>query len=300
MKKHGKILLIIIPAALVIAGMILFYLKEEDQNLKNPVSTSNESLVIAAEVNENLVYPALEKAKNKNLKKIIGIKGGIAPHHDLAAQMIADFFSQIAENENPETIIVLGPNHSNQGPPALSSTAQWQTCFGQIKSNEKIIQNLKNQGFLTFDHSLFEKEHSIKVLTPFIKHYFPKAEIVPIIFTTEFYKYDLLARELSDYLKNENAILIGSIDFSHYLPKELADEKDKKTLRAIENRDYEFLADFNSDYFDSPASLIVLLKTMDMIRAENMSVLHHLNSEHILKEKLNETTGYYTVLFHSE
>jgi hypothetical protein len=31
-----------------------------------------------------------------------------------------------------------------------------------------------------------------------------------------------------------------------------------------------------------------------------MSVLHHLNSEHILKEKLNETTGYYTVLFHSE
>jgi len=300
MKKNGKILIIIMPAMLVIAGVILFYLREDDQNFKKKVLTGNESLIIEVEANENLIYQALEKAANKKFEKIKNIKGGIAPHHDLAGEMIADFFKQIAGNQNPETIIILGPNHSNQGPAALSSTAQWQTCFGQINSNEKIIQNLKNQGFLTFDHSLFEKEHSIKTLAPFIKHYFPKAEIVPIIFTTEFYKYDLLAGELSDYLKNENAILIGSIDFSHYLPKELADKKDKKTLRAIESRDYEFLADFNSDYLDSPASLIVLLKAMDKIRAENMSVLHHLNSEHILKEKLNETTGYYTVLFHLE
>jgi len=294
--KLKKLIIFIIPVALVASGMVLFLSMRQNEKPEVNENIVQNAINISVEVGDELLYKGLENVNKKQFQDFENIKGGIVPHHDLASEMIADFFNGI-KSQDIETIIILGPNHSNIGQPAISEKAVWHTLFGTVEQDNQIVNELKQKGLVSFDENNFTKEHSIKVLTPFIKYYLPEAKIVPIIFTTEFNDYDLLAQSLEKYLQYENTILISSIDFSHYLPKQEADKNDLETIEAIEKRDYQFLSKFNSDYLDSPTSIIVLLKAMDLINAENIDIIDHSNSASILGQNLNETTSYYTILF---
>jgi len=302
--KKLKSIFIIIPVVLVIAGMILFFLFNKNKSETLPmdfqgIQNQKEDVIeIPVEINEFLFYESLTKAKKIKYETVNQIKGGIAPHHDVASDLIADFFHQLSLNSNPKTFIILGPNHENIGlASAISEKAKWQTLFGIVEQDNIILQDLKDAGYITFDQENFIKEHSIKVLTPFIKYYFPDAKIVPIIFTTEFNQYDLLANKLKKYIVEDKAVIISSIDFSHYLTTDEAETKDQITLEAINNRDYEFLSKFDSDYLDSPACLIILLKTMDLSKTGNIQILQHSNSGKIIGQDLQSSTSYFTMFF---
>ena len=106
-----------------------------------------------------------------------------------------------------------------------------------------------------------------------------------------------LAEELALYIDGKSAVIISSIDFSHYLASDIAEEKDEITLDLIKNRNYQEIAGLNSDYLDSPASLIVFLRTMELLEADNMEIIEHSNSAKIIGKDLQNSTSYYTMLF---
>jgi len=296
-------LLIIIPAVLIIAGVVLFIGNLGDSKVTNEsieaLDLYSESInKIVVNYNEQFLYTSIEKVKKNEIKKFDNIKVGIVPHHDLASEMLADFFYQLSENKKVDTLIVIGPNHSDIGlSPAISSKVVWNTDFGEIQQNNTVLDQLIKDGFILYDFENFEKEHSIKTLAPFIKYYFPDTKIVPILLNT---KHDQamsaqLSQELAKYLEDENTVLISTIDFSHYLPTEKSNSNDLITLEAIENRDYNFLSAFNNDYFDSPAAMLVTLQTADLLDSGNVQVIRHANSADFLGRDIKESTGYYTI-----
>lgn len=228
------------------------------------------------------------------------ILGGIVPHHLLAGRLIADFFHELAQDP-PETVIVLGPNHDLTGVRKIhTSSTAWASPFGTLDAALHLTDMLVTEAGAAQNDELFENEHSVSSLIPYIKYYLPDAQIVPVLlhgsYTTEESKKlgSILARMITD---DPGTIVIASTDFSHYLDVARADEMDAVTLEAILSWDLEALSRMGSDNLDSVPSIITLLTAMDAVRARDIDVTAHSNSSRITGSGYDYTTSYFTMFF---
>lgn len=227
------------------------------------------------------------------------IIGGIVPHHLLAGRMISDFFKTLAKAQ-PEIIVVIAPNHKRIGSRKVHTGGwTWETPFGALYSHTDTVKALINDMDVATDFKLFEEEHSISGLIPYIKHYMPEARIVPVLLHGNYGLEN--SRKLGAYIqqavKDKNSVIIASVDFSHYLTVDEADQRDEQTLEAIRSRDFEKISRMTNDHLDSPPSVIALLSAMDNAGADKMEVLAHNNSARIAKADGNYTTSYFTLIF---
>jgi len=106
-----------------------------------------------------------------------------------------------------------------------------------------------------------------------------------------------LSAALAKYARKKGTVIIASVDFSHYLPENIAAEKDKESFEAIKNFDYEKIHRFGNDNLDSPLSIIVLLHVLKRVNASELKLIKNLNSEQIFKSGSRETTSYFTIYF---
>lgn len=232
---------------------------------------------------------------NNSKEKIVA--GGIIPHHLLADFAIEQFFAW-EKTFSPETVVIIGPNHFEKGEMVLSTKVMWPTEKGIVEPETEIIKKLSENGLAILNEKILLEEHSINTIMPFIKTYFPKARVVPIIFRKNvgLTTLQILTDEL---LKNihKKTIFIASVDFSHYLNSEESDKKDAESLSAMKNFDYSKLMSFESDHLDSPAAVVALLLLMQKNGYKDFEVLFHSNSGEILKNSSSPVTSYFTILF---
>ena len=225
------------------------------------------------------------------------VRGGIVPHHLLAGDLIAQFFSLLKE-QKPEIIIIVGPNHNNAGAKIISGLYDWETSEGLVKTERSIVKRLQQAGLAVLADEVLSQEHSIGTIVPFIKYYLPGSKIVPIILhhDVSFKEIDFFIQELAPFLK-ENAVILGSVDFSHYLTRREAEAKDTVTLKAMRDFNYTALFRMGNDHLDSPASLAMVFRAMEMMGKKEFRVLAHTNSGVILQNYFIETTSYFTLTF---
>lgn len=227
------------------------------------------------------------------------IVGGIVPHHLLPSFIIADFFSRITI-QKPSTIIVIGPNHYEAGEhQVLSSDFDWQTPFGVVSPHYGIIEELKERKLLDIDNKVATNEHSVAGMMPYIKYYLPDAIVVPLMIkrSLSMEEINTLATELSKY-SEKGAVVVASVDFSHYLNANEAEQKDSVTLQAMRDFDYRRLLTLSNDYLDSPPSIAVLLSTMQKRGISTSELAHHTNSGILQHDPFQETTSYISLVFH--
>ena len=246
--------------------------------------------------NERDFFESLLKTGSEQVN--VQVRGGVIPHHLVAGYMIADFF-RILSSQEVERVIVIGPNHYLKGSRVASSRYNWQTPFGMLKADTVLVDELAGSGIAGVDEGAFAGEHSIAAIVPYIKYYLPDSAVVPIILHPDLTERE--AENLADFLLQNTGsrdVLVASVDFSHYLTGEEAMQRDSVTLKAIEARDYARLLKMGDEYLDSPPSLVALMKAMDKAGAGSMTVLHHSNSARILERSLDETTSYFTLIYH--
>jgi AmmeMemoRadiSam system protein B len=86
------------------------------------------------------------------------------------------------------------------------------------------------------------QEHSIEVQLPFLQYLKPDIKFVPLCIGHQTYK---VAKEIggiiSKAIKGKNVVVIASTDFSHYVPRAVAEKLDKKAIDAIVNLDAKLL-----------------------------------------------------------
>ncbi len=242
------------------------------------------------------------------------IQGGILPHHLVASPMIARFFTALKTEEadlktspaaNPETIVVLAPNHKRIGDEPLHTGAfSWETPFGLLAADEGMVDDLVLSLKAGVNPTLLEEEHAIAALIPYIRHTFPEAKIVPILIHGNMDRED--CRALSKFLVrkalDKPCLILASIDFSHGLNPEEALTRDETTQRVIEARDYDTLFGLDNTYLDAPPTLATFLMTMDGLKAQGFEsaegfLLEHSEASRFLKRRVPDTTSYMTWLF---
>jgi len=224
--------------------------------------------------------------------------GGIIPHHLLAAPLISGFFQGI-KNQHVQRVIILSPNHYNNGPFQITvSKANFETAYGMAHPDIDAIQKLDDS--VGNYEDVFDNEHGIYGIVPFIKKTFPSAKIIPLIL-----KSDVTQKECDDLVSklaeivDKNTIIIASTDFSHYLPLKQADQFDIQSIKVLNDwKPAEILLLNDTKNVDSPQSLYVVEELMTKIGAKNMYKIAHSNSALLTQElDIPQTTSYFTIYF---
>lgn len=292
MKKYFNGIFIATGFLIIGLGVGYFYGSPKEIKVADPASNLHYSTYSQQDFFEEV----FRNAKVVQTKK--GIVGLIVNHHLLAPHLIAQAFN-LAQTKEKQTIVILSPNHFGVGAgQVLTSEWSWATPYGELKPDEKTITSLISSGLVNVDERPFEKEHGIANIVAFVKKAIPNAQIVPLIFRDSLssQKASELAQVLNDILPAD-ALVVGSLDFSHKKTSEVADLEDEKSLEAINNFDYQKIQQLD---VDSKPVLSCLLHYFALKNAMKFNLLAHTNSAKILnKPDSLETTSYITGYFTS-
>ena len=170
----------------------------------------------------------------------------VIPHHNITEKQINSFYKAISKiNNHPSVIVILCTDHFEQGKKNIVAPKNtcWKTPDGPLFVDEDLLSLLLQQPEMKNKISLQDKfwvqEHGIFIHTPFLKHYFPQTKILPVLLKgfsvdEEYEDYKKLAACLARLLP-EDALLIGSIDFSHYQIPAWTNLHDSVTEHTIQN-----------------------------------------------------------------
>ena len=210
----------------------------------------------------------------------------IIPHFMLASEKVDEFYAflkdkRYAEND-PETIIIVSPNHFNQH----STTPQTICCIPLIGGTEGgcevYFRNQKYQLtpfpntacdeniFYLFGNSLTTNEHGIGEHLPRITKHFPTTKtIIPLILPTHKQPTQVTVpldkgegggrakfRTTEGGLQ-KRTLTIASVDFSHYLPETTARTNDQISIATLESWTWT-RPDFRRLDVDCPSCLYLI------------------------------------------
>ncbi len=148
----------------------------------------------------------------------------------------------IASLQDAKTFVILGPNHSGIGSQfAVMSEGSWQTPFGRVPVSTAVAGKILDAcNFAGDDAAAHAMEHSVEVQLPLLQARFKgNLRIVPVSvmctdYTDDFLgKCQALGKAIAELSKKQSIAVIASSDFSHYLPRWVAEEKESKALERI-------------------------------------------------------------------
>jgi len=149
----------------------------------------------------------------------------------------------------PETVIMLGPNHTGYGEPySVANHDSWLTPLGETEIDKKLAKSITEaSGYLHEDDIAHAKEHSLEVQLPFLQFLRKDVKIVPV--TLSGYVDDPAWNDIGEAIacvlrseKRENSVLIlASSDMTHYEEHSQAQEKDSYAIEAITALDEQLL-----------------------------------------------------------
>ncbi len=286
------------------AGLLGFWFGPEvgkyTQNLPEPAlaettgpnSANVISTVFASEemYKDFFAYPRSIVAPTNTVMSLV------LPHHLVAGSYVAGVFEGV-KNSRPPVVVVIGPNHQQAGGSfVLSTKLGWQTMGGVLSSNSQVIDSLVASNLVGIDDAVLTNEHSVGALAPFIKNTWPSTKIVPLVIKN--IKNDELADGLASKLYEVlpvGSLVIASVDFSHYLPKTVANFHDDLSINVLSTGD---MGRIKKMEIDSQNSIRALLKYNSIVGAQRFTLAYHTNSADIMNSDLAETTshvlGYFT------
>lgn len=233
---------------------------------------------------------------------IHGLKAGIVPHHLLASTMIASFWKTVSQQKY-DLVVILGPDHFRKGRTAISTLdSGFSTIFGDVYTDGQLVNALVQQNFASVQPEVMESDHTISSHIPFIRYYMPDTPILPLLVkgNCDPEKIEALSNWLLETVKDKKVLFVASMDFSHYLSLEVANEKDEYTEKALRDFDDEKIAQMTNDHLDSRPSALFLLKTMSSIDAKEIQKWDHSNSDIISKADTGDTTSYFLFGFFAD
>ncbi len=180
--------------------------------------------------------------ENGEKKSVIGI---VSPHAGFmySGDTAGAVYSRI---EIPDTVILIGPNHTGEGKPvSVMTEGVWSMPMGDLPIDTELAQTIcEASPVVHADSKAHRYEHSVETQLPFLQYFREAFKIVPIcMMRTRF----IDCREVSRAILTEvqkikrPVLLVASSDMTHYESHDSATEKDKKAIDRILKRDAEGL-----------------------------------------------------------
>lgn len=251
--------------------------------------------------------------ENKKNKTILG---GIAPHagYNYSGPCAAYLYKEIAESKFADCYIILGTNHTGIGPEFSTYLSDWQTPFGDIRTDTELgLKLIELFPELKNEPSAHIQEHSIEVQLPFLqfalKDNLNQLKILPILIKSQSYEDCLkLGKAISQLAKEKSICIIASSDFTHYGPsygfvpflskvKENLYELDKKAINYIEKlKSKEFYNHSRKTTICGAFTIITAIEACKILGAKKAKLLNYYTSGDIANDYKN-AVGYASISF---
>jgi len=222
------------------------------------------------------------------------IRGAVIPHHTLPGVLLFGFFRELSK-QDPATVILIGPNHPDAGRSRVfTSPAPWETPFGRVENDADKTAAILSLPIAGTDEPVLSKEHSIAGVLPFVKYFLPDAKIVPVVLDSHLTRGDItLLSGTIARISDERTVVVAAVDFSHYLPARMAEEKDRETEPLLRGFRTDEILRLGNDHVDSPTSIAVFLETMKDLGATDMDLLANTNSGRLASDDRAPSTSYF-------
>lgn len=225
---------------------------------------------------------------------------GTVSHHLLADALIDRWFAELAHRRSVEVFYILSPSHWGLSAERYSLTdGSWRVPGGEVQSDRGKVAALARALGVPLEPAVFEAEHGISTLIPYIARYFPRATVVAVACRGEPPVDEPMARALSAALapafdadgRKKNFLLV-STDFAHHGTEAGTELKDSRTRK----------------FFDSPSRDTWIFAGCDnrpgiyviahLMRAETRdSVLFHTDSWRLSGQDPTDITSYFFSYF---
>lgn len=215
------------------------------------------------------------------------VKALIVPH---AGYVYSGFSANLAYHNvknTPKRVVVIGPSHRVAfSGITMKEYDSYETPFGDIKADIDYISFLKSKfEFLSLEH----EEHSTEVQFPFVKHYFPHATLVELVYGQN----ADLDGIIEEVLNTDDTLLLISTDLSHFHNQEKANELDNNCIKGIENQDIELLRRGEACGMQGVISLLRVVKKMSL----HVKSVDYRTSGDITGD-MDRVVGYYSALIY--
>jgi AmmeMemoRadiSam system protein B len=244
------------------------------------IAAADRHPVGALPIQREVLLRAIEREKRTRSLEL-QVTGISVPHHLLASDLIARGFWAAAGNSY-DRIILISPDHFNRSTRPFATTRRdFDTVFGIVKNDHTASSSLLEANELFEESNLFEKEHGITALLPFIKHFFSTATIVPIAISGASTRVDWeRALTVMQALMGPRVLIVQSTDYSHYLPLAAAVQRDQETLNVISANDPGAIERLiQVTHMDSKASQYIQMRLQNSIFESHAVVIANRNSE---------------------
>ncbi|MCH7938202.1 MAG: AmmeMemoRadiSam system protein B [Candidatus Marinimicrobia bacterium] len=149
------------------------------------------------------------------------LAGAILPHGGwmYSGRVAARTLASLAAHSQPVTVVIFGSVHVPLGANALYPAGRWETPLGDLEVDAEAGQAILRRAgdYLRPDSEGHRYEHSLEVLTPMVKYFFPAAAIVPIMVLPDNNALGL-GRAAGEALGelDRPVVLLASSDLTHY------------------------------------------------------------------------------------
>lgn len=197
-------------------------------------------------------------------------RGAIVNHHALASDLIVKIVRELARcRPDVKTVIILSPDHYNAGGSSIvTHHASYSTAGDSVAvDTDSVARLLESVPQAGESASLFDREHGVGVLVPFLHRVLPNVEIVPVAVKASINveQRNNLTTWIADESRRGNFILVSS-DMSHYLDDSVAIKNDERTKRALADSNSNFFAFAKDGFTDNGPSIAA---TIDALRPKH-------------------------------
>ena len=129
---------------------------------------------------------------------------GIVSHHILTHEYIDAWFYRLSQICNPKRFFIISPDHYGLSLEHYSLTiGSWDSGFGLVESDKNKVMELIKLLDISLDERVFDMEHGISALMPYIKKYFPQTKVVAIVISGDSSVNTFVTGQLADILEKE-------------------------------------------------------------------------------------------------
>lgn len=244
-----------------------------------------------ANADANLFREAIGRETPRTISPI-PITGVTVPHHLLAADLIARGIAAARGNQY-ERIILLSPDHFSRSRRPIATTRRgFDTVLGPVPADVEGAEALLAHPNLVDDSELFEREHGVTAVLPFLAEAFPGVPVLPVALSIASTSADWDATfELIRPLATRRTLVVQSTDFSHHLRPGAARTRDQETLAVLATGDAGMIRTLHqSNHVDSKASLYVQLRLQQEVFGSSPVVIANRNSSEYMAGDLPSTS----------
>ena len=177
-----------------------------------------------------------------------GVLSIVCPHagYVYSGPAAAHGYLALSEQKPPETVVIIGPNHTGWGTPvSVMREGIWETPLGTVAIDSELADKIiECSPTARSDESAFIREHSVEVQLPFLQFIYPDFKFVPICMGYQDLETSSeLGKAIYEASQDKEIIVIASSDLTHQESKASANKKDQYVLDAIREMNEKKLQD---------------------------------------------------------